>query len=118
MVDGVKISLKGFDQYEILLGDQLRGERATMGKSLLDVQRDLKIKASYISAIEDCDLEVFSNKGFVPGYVRSYARYLELDPEEIYERFCRESGYSALDKSLSLQIKKSNKSFQRIFQRI
>ena len=113
MADGLDISLKGFDQYKILLGDQLRGERATMGKSLLDVQRDLKIKASYISAIEDCDLQVFSNKGFVPGYVRSYARYLELDPEEIYERFCLESGYSAVDKNLTLQIKKSNKSFQK-----
>ena len=44
MADGLDISLKGFDQYKILLGDQLRGERATMGKSLLDVQRDLKIK--------------------------------------------------------------------------
>ena len=48
MADGVNYSLKGFDQYDILLGDELRGERATIGKSLLDVQRDLKIKASYI----------------------------------------------------------------------
>ena len=37
----------------IALGDELRGERATLGKTLLDIQRDLRIKAAYIAAIED-----------------------------------------------------------------
>jgi hypothetical protein len=32
------------------LGDILRGERATLGKSLLDVQRELRIRASYVAA--------------------------------------------------------------------
>jgi hypothetical protein len=106
MADGVNYSLKGFDQYEIMLGDELRGERATVNKSLLDVQKDLRIKASYIAAIENCDLEVFSNRGFIAGYVRSYARYLALDPDIIYERFCRESGFSSQNAELTLQGKK------------
>ena len=107
MADGVNYSLKGFDQYETRLGDELRGERATIGKSLLDVQRDLKIKASYIAAVENCDLDVFSNKGFIAGYVRSYARYLGLDPQIIYERFCSESGFSSKNTTLTLDNKKS-----------
>ena len=85
--------LQGFDSFELRLGDELRGERATLGKSLLDVQRDLRIKASYIAAIENCDLSVFENTGFLAGYVRSYARYLELDPESTYARFCVESNF-------------------------
>jgi len=85
--------LQGFDSFELRLGDELRGERATLGKSLLDVQRDLRIKASYIAAIENCDLSVFENTGFLAGYVRSYARYLELDPEATYARFCAESNF-------------------------
>ena len=89
-----EIEPKGFDDYEVRLGDTMRGERATMGKSLLDVQRELRIKASYISAIENCDASVFESPGFVAGYVRSYARYLKLDPEVAYERFCAESGFS------------------------
>ncbi|HBD90429.1 MAG TPA: DUF4115 domain-containing protein, partial [Gemmobacter sp.] len=40
---------KGFDDFELRLGDVMRGERATLGKSLLDVQRELKIKATYIA---------------------------------------------------------------------
>lgn len=87
------VSIRGFDDFELRLGDLMRGERATLGKSLLDVQRDLKIKASYIAAIENADLGAFETPGFVPGYVRSYARYLGLDPEWAYETFCRESGF-------------------------
>lgn len=81
--------------YEYALGDELRGERATLGKSLLDVQRDLRIRAAYIAAIEDAQADVFPNPAFVPGYIRSYARYLGLDADEIYARFCRESGFAA-----------------------
>ena len=115
MADGVSYSLKGFDQYEMVLGDELRGERATNGKSLLDVQRDLKIKASYIAAIENCDLEVFPNPGFIAGYVRSYARYLGLEPDIIYERFCQESGFSNHNTSLTLKMTKCDESFKKDF---
>ena len=43
---------RGFDSYEFKLGDLLRGERATLGKSLMDIQRELKINVNIISAIE------------------------------------------------------------------
>ena len=62
---------KGFDAYPLALGDMLRGERATIGKSLEDVQADIKIGVKYIAAIEEGDLSVFDTKGFVAGYVRS-----------------------------------------------
>ena len=84
---------KGFDDYEVRLGDLLRGERATLGKSLMDVQRELRINATYIAAIENCNYEAFETPSFVSGFVRSYARYLKLDQEEIYRQFCQESGF-------------------------
>jgi len=98
--DGL-IEPRGFDDYDVCLGDELRGERATLGKSLLDVQRDLRIKAAYIAAIENCDPEVFPNKGFIAGYVRSYARYLAIDPDETFKSFCRESGFRGAISDLS-----------------
>lgn len=88
------VELKGFDDFELRLGDMMRGERATMGKSLLDVQRELRIKASYIAAIENSDPSAFDTPGFIAGYVRSYARYLGMDPDESFTTFCRESGFS------------------------
>ncbi|MDP3339997.1 helix-turn-helix domain-containing protein [Frigidibacter sp.] len=84
---------KGFDGFELRLGDVMRGERATLSKSLLDVQRELKIKASYIAAIENADLAAFETPGFISGYVRSYARYLGLDPDWAFARFCEESSF-------------------------
>jgi cytoskeletal protein RodZ len=84
---------RGFDDFELQLGDVMRGERATLGKSLLDVQRELKIKATYIAAIENTDPSVFETQGFIAGFVRSYARYLDLDPDWAFERFCAESGF-------------------------
>ena len=85
--------LKGFDDFDLLLGDIMRGERATMGKSLLDVQRELKIKANYIAAIENSDPAAFETPGFIAGYVRSYARYLGLDPEWAFKTFCDEGNF-------------------------
>jgi len=87
--------LKGFDEFESRLGDIMRGERATLGKSLLDVQRELKIRVAYIVAIENCDPFAFEIPGFIAGYVRSYARYLGMDPEQAYADFRRESGFRA-----------------------
>jgi cytoskeletal protein RodZ len=85
---------RGFDDFELKLGDVMRGERATLGKSLLDVQRELKIKATYVAAIENSDPSVFETQGFIAGYVRSYARYLALDPEWAFARFSAESGFA------------------------
>ncbi|MGL6212112.1 MAG: helix-turn-helix domain-containing protein [Paracoccaceae bacterium] len=84
---------KGFDDFDLRLGDLMRGERATLGKSLLDVQRELKIKATYIAAIENADISAFETQGFVAGYVRSYARYLGMDPDQSFARFCKEANF-------------------------
>lgn len=85
---------RGFDDYELRLGDLLRGERATLGKSLLDVQRELHIRAAYIAAIENGDLTAFETPSFIAGFVRSYARYLGMDPEWVYEQFCLEHNFA------------------------
>ncbi len=83
-----------FDELEVSLGDLMRGERATLGKSLLDVQRELHIRATYIAAIEAGDLSAFEAASFVAGYVRSYARYLGMDPDWCYSKFCAETGFA------------------------
>ena len=90
------LKLKGFDDFEVSLGDVMRGERATRGKSLMDVQHDLRIKAAYIAGVEDCDPSVFDTPGFIAGYVRSYAKYLGMDPDAAFEMFCKESGFESI----------------------
>lgn len=94
---------RGFHDYELRLGDLLRGERATLNKSLLDVQRELHIRASHIAGIENGDLSAFEAPGFVAGFVRSYARYLGMDPEWVYQRFCEETGFAVSNGMVGLR---------------
>lgn len=83
----------GFDDFEMRLGDMMRGERATLGKSLLDIERELRIKAPYIAAIENADLTAFESPSFIAGYVRSYARYLGMNADQAFAKFCAETGF-------------------------
>ena len=101
---------QSYDTYQISLGEVLRGERATLGKTLEQVQADLKIKKEFIIAIEKCELSGLDNQSFIAGYVRTYARYLGLDPESVYEKFCEESGFlSSAVNPFSSRIKKNSK---------
>lgn len=86
---------RGFDSYDFKLGDYLRGERATQGLSLMDIQRALKIKVEIIAAIENCELTEAQESVFIAGYVRSYAKYLNLDPDWVFDRFCQETEYKS-----------------------
>ncbi len=86
--------LRGYDSYVVTLGDVLRGERITLNKTVEQAAADLRIKPSYILAIENGDLSEFELPVLVGGLVRSYARYLGLDPEMTYLKFCQETGFS------------------------
>ena len=109
--DGRSLPFDEQDTLDVSLGDLMRGERATLGKSLLDVERELKIKAAHIAAIENADLSVFATKGFVAGYVRSYARYLGMDPEWTFRRFSQEAGFYGVHGDSALQAQKAKRVF-------
>ncbi len=102
--DNSEIELEGFDSFELTLGDKMRGERATLGKSLSDISEELKIRKEFLSAVEDCDLNGFPSPSFAAGYVRSYAEYLGLCPDECYLQFCRESGFTGLQSQFSEEV--------------
>lgn len=75
------------------LGSRLRGHRASMGKSLVDIQNETGFRPYIILAIERGDTRAFANPGLIGGYVRQYARFLNLDPDEIYRSFCKMTGH-------------------------
>ncbi|AHM05365.1 hypothetical protein roselon_03094 [Roseibacterium elongatum DSM 19469] len=112
-MDESVISAPDFENYDlsdVALGDLMRGERATLGKSLLDVERELRIRATYIAAIENGDVAAFQSPGFIAGYVRSYARYLQMDPEWTFQRFCEETGFRGVHGLSSRQASESRRS--------
>ncbi|ABD54851.1 helix-turn-helix domain-containing protein [Jannaschia sp. CCS1] len=108
----------GYDLLDVPLGDLMRGERATLGKSLLDVERELRIRATYIAAIENADVGAFQSQGFIAGYVRSYARYLGIDPEWTFRRFCDETGFRGIHGSATHQASDVKRSVSRAPRRV
>lgn len=82
-----------FSDYNASLGDLMRGQRASLGKSLLDVQKELGLAPYIIFAIENGDLEAFPNKSLVGSYVLQYSKYLGWNPKKTYDKFCKESGH-------------------------
>ncbi len=61
---------------------RLRDTRVLAGLSLSDVERDTRINRTYLEAIEDGRFGDIPAPIYARGFVRSYARYLGLDPEE------------------------------------
>ena len=61
------------------VGRALRNKRLALRQSLSEVADYLRIKESYLSAIEDGRGEDLPGKAYLKGFIRSYADYLELD---------------------------------------
>lgn len=82
------------------LGSLLREAREAKGLSLVDVQEGTKINPKYLEALEDGRYNVLPTEVHARGFLRNYARFLELDPKPLLERYeiSRES-YSSLPSS-------------------
>jgi cytoskeleton protein RodZ len=59
---------------------RLRAERESLGLSLGEVSAHLKLGVRQLEAIECGDLSALPGTAFARGFVRNYARFLQLDP--------------------------------------
>jgi cytoskeleton protein RodZ len=69
------------------LGQELRGARISRGEDLATVSRALKIRKDHLEALEDDNISALPGRPYAIGFVRAYAAYLGLGPEETVERF-------------------------------
>jgi len=69
------------------LGEEFRSAREARSLSLSDVAERLHIRSVYLAAIEDEDWHVIGGPVYVRGFMRTYARFLGLDPEAAVARF-------------------------------
>ena len=68
------------------LGAMLRERREAMGVSLAEVEVATRIRQKYLSAIESEEWHMLPGEVVGRGFLRNYADYLGLDPQEIMER--------------------------------
>lgn len=69
------------------LGNILREAREMKGLTLSDVQDEIRINSRYLHALEAGDYALLPTAVHARGFLRNYARFLELDPRPLLERF-------------------------------
>ncbi len=72
---------------EVHFGILLRRARERRGLALSDVADKTRISPRWIRAIEEAQLDILPAPVFVSGYLRTYARLVGLDGQDLLERY-------------------------------
>jgi cytoskeletal protein RodZ len=74
------------------LPDRLVAARERKGVDLYRAERDTKIRSRYLAALERGDYRELPGAVYTKGFLRNYAVYLSLDPEDVLRQWRRERG--------------------------
>jgi len=74
------------------LGELLLAARERKGVDLYRAERDTKIRAKYLAALEHGEFRDLPGAVYTKGFLRNYAIYLGLDPEAVLARWKAEVG--------------------------
>ncbi|HWH33453.1 MAG TPA: helix-turn-helix domain-containing protein [Egibacteraceae bacterium] len=72
------------------IGEALRAARRQQGRSLADAAAATRVRESYLAALEEEEFAALGGDVYVKGFLRSYARFLGLNPEPLLESYRRE----------------------------
>lgn len=74
------------------LGEKLTKKRISLGYSIKDIEKAIRIRAKHIEALESGKYDKLPPDVYVKGFIRSYAQYLNLDPNKVLRMYQREKG--------------------------
>ena len=74
------------------LGDALRLQREQMGVTLAQAADDTRIRLKFLEAVESGDYQSLPGNVYTKGFLRNYAEYLNLDPDEMVALYVGERG--------------------------
>lgn len=69
------------------LAETLRDRRIALGLSLDEVSEATRVRKTYLEAIEQVAYDVLPSRAFAIGYIKAYARALNLDEESLAELY-------------------------------
>ncbi len=90
------------------VGEILRQAREHYGQSLEDVEKNLRIRAVQLYAVEQGDDEKLPGRVYAIGFVRSYSEYLGFDPDRMVELYKRQSAGKKTDPKLDFPVAASD----------
>lgn len=70
-----------------MIGGLLKDKRLSKGITLDRISADLKIRVSFLKALEEENFDIFPADVYIMGYIRTYAMYLGIEPEPLIEEF-------------------------------
>ncbi|HEY7131566.1 MAG TPA: RodZ domain-containing protein [Candidatus Limnocylindrales bacterium] len=76
----------------LTLPERLYAARERKGVDLYRAERDTKIRARYLAALEQGEYGEMGGDVYIKGFLRNYATYLGLDPEEVIAQWRKERG--------------------------
>ena len=79
------------------IGEDLKNAREERGISLREAEESTKIRIKYLMALETEDFEEIPGRVYVIGFLRTYAKYLGMNAEEMVNRFKILSDYPHKD---------------------
>ncbi len=87
-------------QMFVEIGAQLREQREALGLSVDDVERQLKIRAYYIDALETGEIEHLPSSVQGRGMLNNYAGFLDLNSEALQMRYAEGLQQRRVEKNL------------------
>jgi cytoskeletal protein RodZ len=88
------------------LPERLLAAREHKGVDLYRAERDTKIRARYLQALEHGEYRELPGAVYTKGFLRNYALYLGLDPEDVLRQWKNERGDAAVPAEPVLAIPK------------
>ena len=95
------------------IGNILRTERETQGRTLTEVSKAVYIKTKYLSALEEENFAAIPGEVYVKGFIRAYASYLGMDGEELVAQYDGPSESILLQKETSTAVTEVGKGRRR-----
>jgi transcriptional regulator with XRE-family HTH domain len=75
-----------------VLGERFRAAREARGLTLSEVAEEIRIRSVYLSAIEEENWSAIGAPVYTRGFLRTYARFLGIEPEEAVAAFNTATG--------------------------
>lgn len=73
-------------EMEIGVGSELRAARLARGMNIEDVARQLRLSVRQVTALEEDDYDNLASGTFLRGFVRNYAKLLQMDAAPLLQR--------------------------------
>lgn len=89
------------------IGEILKQAREAKNLSIEDANRETKISVNVINLLEQDDLDSFESDTYLKGFLKSYASFLDLDPDQMWNLLNRKRGNLPASKGTFWDIEES-----------